>query len=646
LVAVFARLSSEYLVLLFAIPASAHLVFLWQRRQLPALPWLTDLLIALACVATSWRQALYLTSTAESGSGASPSQLLLASSIVLSLVGLWRWHTLGAVDPSQGSRVERERTRWLAIWFALGLFGLVLLCWGIGASVETFPRTAAFLTFPCWVVAGSLLYGFVRLRREAVATSILLALGVHAGLLAQTPADWATRSLEASPLASLTRSQLNSSEHEPAYLLALDEPSRFNCEPARHRASPFPLDIPEAQRRNVILITVESLRALTLTETYRSKALTPSLGVLQRHGLTFHNAFTSSTEPLYALGGALTGLHPSELLMAPRLPHNVFTLTRDRVDQQQIIFPGKSWFRLDPVEELLVQDTPTQRIKGVKKQVSYLRGHLGDWRKKDRSVFAWVHIEEPGQPYKQRPGFKFGRERGERYRSEVAYTDAQIGRLMKGLEDGGWFDDSLIIVVGAYGEALGQRGYYGHKEFLNGWIVNIPLVIHFPGIEAGSVKSVVELPDLMPTILQWWGVPLPDDLRARSLFETIAHPRKRVAVSEKFVISHQEFFDRALSPVPSLAELHNRLPELAASGGEKHRPMVAIVADDHRMIVERDSGEVELYNRKGDMPERKELSAADPELTATVMEKLRQWHFEQSERIYCRVRAQQHRAAP
>ena len=103
------------------------------------------------------------------------------------------------------------------------------------------------------------------------------------------------------------------------------------------------------------------------------------------------------------------------------------------------------------------------------------------------------------------------------YDSGVAAMDLQLGRLLDGLEDSGLADRTVVIVTSDHGEVLGEHGVAGHAYV---WEENlrVPLVIAAPGILGGRrVEHPVRSIDLVPTILELVGVPVPDDLDGRSL---------------------------------------------------------------------------------------------------------------------------------
>lgn len=99
------------------------------------------------------------------------------------------------------------------------------------------------------------------------------------------------------------------------------------------------------------------------------------------------------------------------------------------------------------------------------------------------------------------------------YLAEVAYTDHLVGRLMDRLRSLGIYDRALIIVTADHGELLGEGGYVSHGARLDPELVEIPLIVKWPGQEEGRRSHrLTSLVDLYPTILEAAGLaPPPSD---------------------------------------------------------------------------------------------------------------------------------------
>jgi arylsulfatase A-like enzyme len=108
------------------------------------------------------------------------------------------------------------------------------------------------------------------------------------------------------------------------------------------------------------------------------------------------------------------------------------------------------------------------------------------------------------------------------YRGDVLYADAQLGRLVEGLQSLGLVERTAIVVTSDHGEGLGDHGRLTHGANLFEELVRVPLVVRGPGIPAGQkLAGAAQLEDLMPTLLELLGLPAPDGLDGRSLLPWI-----------------------------------------------------------------------------------------------------------------------------
>ena len=118
----------------------------------------------------------------------------------------------------------------------------------------------------------------------------------------------------------------------------------------------------------------------------------------------------------------------------------------------------------------------------------------------------WVHLYDPHRPYDPPPPFDAMHDP---YVGEIAFADAQIGRLLRALDARALTERTIVIVVGDHGESRGEHGERDHGVFLYQNVVRVPLIVRAPGIPAGRIADVVRLTDIMPTVLDLLTVPAP-----------------------------------------------------------------------------------------------------------------------------------------
>ena len=105
------------------------------------------------------------------------------------------------------------------------------------------------------------------------------------------------------------------------------------------------------------------------------------------------------------------------------------------------------------------------------------------------------------------------------YDGEVSYWDAQLGQMLIFLQENHLLDNALIIVTSDHGEMFGEHGKWMHGNSLYQEVLRVPLVMRYTGvIPAGEVVTApVQNFDLFPTILEWVGLPIPEELGSISL---------------------------------------------------------------------------------------------------------------------------------
>lgn len=122
------------------------------------------------------------------------------------------------------------------------------------------------------------------------------------------------------------------------------------------------------------------------------------------------------------------------------------------------------------------------------------------------------------------------------YDGELAAVDAELARLMKYLRDGGIYDRLMVVITADHGEEFWEHGGFEHGHSLHREVIEVPLVIKYPAKDyAGqTVKEYVSLLDLMPTIAEFLGWPLPAEMDGVSLFPRGGRlePEPHVVVSE------------------------------------------------------------------------------------------------------------------
>ncbi len=188
------------------------------------------------------------------------------------------------------------------------------------------------------------------------------------------------------------------------------------------------------------------------------------------------------------------------------------------------------------------------------------------------------------------------------YDGGIANVDSHIGALVDQLEQLGLFDDCLFIVTSDHGEAFGEHGLFGHGVSAYGEHIHVPLMVKYPRQRAPRVvDAVVSGVDVMPTILEVTGHPVPSEIEGRSLTaEPEDTARARVIFSESF----PDAFTYDLSP-------------------RFHRIERAVFADGVKLITST-AGKRELYDVE-DTKDTRDLASSRPEVAERLDGLVSQW---------------------
>ena len=110
--------------------------------------------------------------------------------------------------------------------------------------------------------------------------------------------------------------------------------------------------------------------------------------------------------------------------------------------------------------------------------------------------FAWVHFYDPHTPYDPPEPFA-SRYVGRLYDGEIAFADAQVGRLIEELTRSHRLDRTIVIVAADHGESLGEHGESTHGFFVYESVIHVPLILRAPcaAIQGRRATQVVRTVD-------------------------------------------------------------------------------------------------------------------------------------------------------
>ena len=201
----------------------------------------------------------------------------------------------------------------------------------------------------------------------------------------------------------------------------------------------------------------------------------------------------------------------------------------------------------------------------------------------------WAHFYDPHAPYTP-PADARARAGGDAYGGEVAYADAEIGRLLSAVAETGGGRPSLIVILGDHGESLGEHGERTHGMLLYDGALRIPLVMAGPGVSAGEHRRPVSIVDVAPTVLRLAGISVPAGMQGRDLL---------AAPGGAHEVYAETLYPRTLG----------------------WSPLVALVEDRWKVIAP-DGAAEELYSLDSDPAERENAAARRPEAVQAAVTRL------------------------
>ena len=298
---------------------------------------------------------------------------------------------------------------------------------------------------------------------------------------------------------------------------------------------------------NVLLVTLDTTRADRLGCYGNANIQTPVLDRLARSGALFSAASATAPSTLPAHASVLTGLYPAHhgarvngLYRLSRSHPTLASLLAERgyaTGATVSAFVLDASFGLDYGFNLYdddLSDSPEVALYRCKERKAD--------RTTDRAIawlasvgakpfFLWVHYFDPHLPHEPPPQYT-AQCHGNPYDGEIAFVDAQLGRLLDTLETRGLTDRTLVVVVGDHGESLGQHDELTHCLLTYESTLHVPLIMACGTRLGGGVhiSRRVSQVDLLPTILALLGLPAPASTDGMAL--TAAIPASRAVYAE------------------------------------------------------------------------------------------------------------------
>lgn len=362
---------------------------------------------------------------------------------------------------------------------------------------------------------------------------------------------------------------------------------------------------------NVVLITIDTLR-YDLGYMGYQRPISPNIDALAKRATVYEQAYSLASYTSKSLGPMLIGRYGSEtnrgwmhfnkypaqdVMVQERLKAaGVFTIS----------VQGHWYFKEDTglgrgFDVLDMSAAPTRpQGEGDKtvnsEQISDAAIKLLESPERaSQRFFMWVHYLDPHAEYVPHADFDFGSNGRARYDGEIAFTDHHVGRVLTALSQAPFADRTVVIVTSDHGEAFGEHGLIRHGFELWEELVRVPLVVYVPGQASRRLRERRSAIDLVPTMLDVFGLPMPTG-------------------------------DDFLSGKSMLAEWYGAPPEqreifIDMPAGPYNGDRQAYIADDLKLVTS-NSRPMGLYNLASDPGETKNLSK-DAETATKALERMK-----------------------
>ncbi|HHO52748.1 MAG TPA: hypothetical protein ENK18_18200 [Deltaproteobacteria bacterium] len=378
---------------------------------------------------------------------------------------------------------------------------------------------------------------------------------------------------------------------------------------------------------NVLLIVVDTLRADHLGAWGYERDTSPNLDALAASGIRLDQATSQAPWTTPSIGSLMTSQYPATLGITRErsaLPESATTLAEllqaegwataaavshsfcgaewrfdqgfDTFDESNVL--GPTGISSPGITELALGWLDIQRREPFFLWLHYFDPHFSYLLHRD-------HDPDPGSDYDG--GVVSGAPIGDLnqlrptmdradldqlarlYDSEIAFTDAQIGRVLDRLEALGLADDTVVIFTADHGEEFLDHRLLGHGKTLYQELVHVPAIVRCPHWEPGVITAPVGNVDLLPTLLECLGLPEPEGLVGTSLGPGGGPP------------SH-----------PVLSQV------------DKRRHLTSLRDGDLKLIAnrQRDPPRLELYDLSVDPTERNDLAAEGGQRLSVLTEQL------------------------
>ena len=347
-----------------------------------------------------------------------------------------------------------------------------------------------------------------------------------------------------------------------------------------------------AQKPNVLLITIDTLRADRV-----GRGLTPAIDALAARGVSYTNARATAPLTLPSHVSIMTGTLPPEhgvrengVIFQKGVEPIARTLKANGYQTAAFVGAYVLDRRFGLAEGFDTYDDKVQRdpeamgrLEAERRGADVIDAAL-TWLDQGRApFFLWVHLYDPHAPYTP-PSEFLAKAGGNAYDGEVAYADAQAGRLLQRLRERGLADRTIVAVMGDHGEGLGEHGEHTHGMLAYDSTLRVPLIIAGPGLAPREISTPVSLIDVVPSVLRLAGI-------------------QSASANKVSVLQDAQQPASAEAPADKERDVYSESQYAQTAGWH---PVASLVGEQWKLLL---SSETELYDLKADPVESKNVAA-------------------------------------
>ena len=367
-----------------------------------------------------------------------------------------------------------------------------------------------------------------------------------------------------------------------------------------------------ARDLNVVLITIDAVRADHLGVYGYDRATSPRLDDFARQALVFDRAYAQSNDTGTSMPSLITGRYPSNSAWSygercdntewqahtpnwPTLPdpdnHTLAELLGAKGYATGIVTAVHNLL-LNGISQGFAEQQRASSENAFELAQAFVNAHA-----KER-FFLWLHADRPHAPYQHHAEHDFGKRDIDRYDSEIAKTDVELGAFFEQLRALGIDDETLVILSSDHGEEFREHGGSYHTTTLYEELVHVPLIMRIPGVPPARIAAPTDLVNVVPTVARVIGFDTPGALDGVSLLPLVRRPES-LAYSERLhcgVVEMKALISSEWKLIDNVTDHTLELYHLSSDPVEKRN-----LIDDEREVAKRMGGQLDSFSMRKDL---------------------------------------------